>query len=99
LTKVLHLYKLKGMTTTVSPKYQIVIPKAVRRQIEIKPGQKMQVEAADNGDIIVRHGDRLAGYDKLAIFAGSIKTKDTSWGKQGLDASAWIRRQRDENWD
>ena len=90
---------LEGMTTTVSPKYQIVIPKAVRRQLEIKPGQKMQIEAADNADIIVRHADRLTGYDKLAVFAGSIKTKDTSWGKQGLDASAWIRRQRDENWD
>ena len=86
------------MNTTVSPKYQIVIPKAVRRQLVIKPGQKMQVEATDDGDIIVKHADKLTGYDDLAIYAGSIKTKDTSWGKEGLDASVWIRRQRDENW-
>ncbi len=99
LTKVLRLYILKGMTTTVSPKYQIVIPKAVRRQLEIKPGQKMQVEAADNGDIIVRPADRLTGFDNLAMFAGSIKTEETKWGQQGIDASDWIRQQRDKNWD
>ncbi|HCU57439.1 MAG TPA: AbrB family transcriptional regulator [Anaerolineaceae bacterium] len=28
---------------TVSPKYQIVIPKAIRERIGIKPGQKIQV--------------------------------------------------------
>ena len=86
------------MITTVSPKYQIVIPKAVRRQFEIKPGQKMQVEAADNGTIIVIQADKYTGFDNLAIYAGSIKTKDTKWGKQGIDASTWIRQQRDENW-
>lgn len=28
---------------TVSPKYQVVIPKAVRESLNIRPGQKMQV--------------------------------------------------------
>jgi AbrB family looped-hinge helix DNA binding protein len=28
---------------TVSPKYQIVIPKAVRKALNLRPGQKMQV--------------------------------------------------------
>lgn len=28
---------------TVSPKYQVVIPKAIRERIGIKPGQKVQV--------------------------------------------------------
>ncbi len=28
---------------TVSPKYQVVIPKSVRRAINLRPGQKMQV--------------------------------------------------------
>ena len=30
-------------TVTVSPKYQIVIPKEIRNTIDIKPGQKFQI--------------------------------------------------------
>jgi AbrB family looped-hinge helix DNA binding protein len=30
-------------TTTVSPKYQVVIPLRVRRALKIRPGQKVQV--------------------------------------------------------
>ncbi|NQT68385.1 MAG: AbrB/MazE/SpoVT family DNA-binding domain-containing protein [Desulfobacteraceae bacterium] len=30
-------------TVTVSPKYQVVIPKAVRESLQLRPGQKMQV--------------------------------------------------------
>ena len=28
---------------TLSPKYQVVIPKAVRESLQLRPGQKMQV--------------------------------------------------------
>ncbi len=30
-------------TVTVSPKYQVVIPKAIRQALHLRPGQKMQV--------------------------------------------------------
>jgi AbrB family looped-hinge helix DNA binding protein len=86
------------MITTVSPKYQIVIPKAVRRQLKIKPGQKMQVEAGDNGTIVIRQSEEPISFTELTRYAGSIKTSDTDWGKQGLDPTTWVRRQRDENW-
>ena len=34
----------------ISPKYQVVIPKAVREELELKPGQMVQV---------IAHGDRI----------------------------------------
>lgn len=33
---------------TVSPKYQVVIPKAVREQLNIRPGQKVEAFAVGN---------------------------------------------------
>ena len=35
-------------TITVSPKFQIVIPKQIRQKLEIKPGQKLQVFQSGN---------------------------------------------------
>jgi AbrB family looped-hinge helix DNA binding protein len=37
-------------TVTVSPKYQVVIPKEIRQRLKLKPGQKLQ---------IVQLGDRI----------------------------------------
>lgn len=31
------------LTVTVSPKYQVVIPKEIRQKLKIKPGQKLQI--------------------------------------------------------
>jgi AbrB family looped-hinge helix DNA binding protein len=31
------------VTVTVSPKFQVVIPKAVRDRLSIRPGQKLQI--------------------------------------------------------
>jgi len=35
-------------TVTVSPKYQVVIPRAIRELLDIKPGQKVQVIQYEN---------------------------------------------------
>ncbi len=37
-------------TITVSPKYQVVIPKEIRQKLNLKPGQKLQV---------IQLGDRI----------------------------------------
>ena len=38
---------------TVSTKYQVVIPQAARKQLRIKPGQKMQVILYDNRVVLI----------------------------------------------
>ncbi len=38
------------VTVTVSPKFQVVIPKDIRNELELKPGQKLQ---------IINYGDRI----------------------------------------
>jgi AbrB family looped-hinge helix DNA binding protein len=35
-------------TVTVSPKYQVVIPSAIRKLINVQPGQKVRVILYDN---------------------------------------------------
>ena len=35
-------------TVTISPKFQVVIPRSVRENMGLKPGQKIQVMAHDN---------------------------------------------------
>jgi AbrB family looped-hinge helix DNA binding protein len=35
-------------TVTISPKYQVVIPKYIRRKLGLSPGQKVQAIAYEN---------------------------------------------------
>jgi AbrB family looped-hinge helix DNA binding protein len=35
-------------TITISPKFQVVIPKAIRKALGLEPGQKVQAVAYDN---------------------------------------------------
>ena len=51
-------------TVTVSPKYQVVIPRAVRESLAIKPGQKLGVFAYDGRTelVPVRHPREMRGF-------------------------------------
>jgi AbrB family looped-hinge helix DNA binding protein len=51
-------------TVTVSPKYQIVIPRAVRESLGIKPGQKLDVFEYDGRleFVPVRHPREMRGF-------------------------------------
>ena len=58
-------------TVTVSPKYQVVIPSAVRRSLGIRPGQKIQV---------IRYGNRieLIPLRPIEEMRGFLKGMDTT---------------------
>lgn len=51
-------------TVTVSPKFQIVIPKSVRGALQLSPGQKVQVVAYDNRIELIpeRPARRMRGF-------------------------------------
>ena len=46
---------------TVSPKYQVVIPRAIRDQLRIHPGEQMQVISFDDRIELVREATELDG--------------------------------------
>jgi AbrB family looped-hinge helix DNA binding protein len=41
-------------TVTVSPKFQVVIPQAVREELRIKPGQKLEIMSWGNKLVLSR---------------------------------------------
>ncbi len=53
-------------TVTISTKYQVVIPKEIREQLDIKPGQKLQAIAYEGRIelIPVRPARELKGFAK-----------------------------------
>lgn len=65
------------VTVTVSPKFQVVIPRDIRNQLELKPGQKLQI--LNYGDRIefvpIKHIKDLKGFLK-GIDTSVIREKD-----------------------
>ena len=58
-------------TVTVSPKYQVVIPRDVREMLSIKPGEKLQV---------INYANRieLVPVKKIKAMRGFLKGIDTT---------------------
>ena len=48
------------MTTTVTSKGQVTIPKRVREALGIKPGSAVDFELTPAGDVMLRHGTHKA---------------------------------------
>jgi AbrB family looped-hinge helix DNA binding protein len=47
-------YLIDMNTVTVSPKFQVVIPQAIREELALKPGEKMQVLRYDDRVELIR---------------------------------------------
>ncbi len=60
-------------SVTVSPKFQVVIPKPVRDSLRLKPGQKMQVVAYDGRIELIPERD----IEELRGFVKGINTEFT----------------------
>jgi len=63
-------------TVTVSPKFQVVIPKEIREEMELKPGQKLQIIAL---------GDRIEFIliKKIKDARGFLKGINTEFEREG----------------
>jgi AbrB family looped-hinge helix DNA binding protein len=60
---------------TISPKYQVVIPRKVRESLKLMPGQKMQV---------IQYGDRieLVPQKKISEMRGFLKGISTDFERE-----------------
>lgn len=83
------------MKVSVSPKYQVVIPKDVRNKLNIRPGQMVDVVLAASGKISIT--PPLSAEEIVDKYAGTLK--NTAWQKEGVDAAQWVRKTRDTDWE
>lgn len=62
-------------TVTLSPKFQVVIPKEIRTQLALKPGMKLQ---------ILRYGERIEflPIKKASEMKGFLKGIDTTLDRE-----------------
>ena len=61
-------------TVTVSPKYQVVIPKSIREALKLRPGQKMRVVEYEGRIEFIPDRD-------IAELRGFLKGIDTHIGR------------------
>jgi len=62
-------------TVTVSPKYQVVIPKNIRDALKLRPGQKMRVIEYDGRIELIPDRD-------ISELRGFLKGIDTRLGRE-----------------
>ncbi len=67
-------------TSTISPKYQVVIPKEVREKLKLKRGQKMVVVA--KGGVV-----HMIPEKPLEFFKGFLKGLDSKGLREDMDRS------------
>ena len=65
-------------TVTVSAKYQVVIPLAARKQLSVRPGQKMQALVDDDRVVLIP-------VRPMREARGSLKGMDTDVDREEAD--------------
>jgi AbrB family looped-hinge helix DNA binding protein len=59
-----------NMSTTVTTKGQVTIPKPVRDLLGLKPGTKVEFSAGANGEIVLKRADEKRPPSRFAKFIG-----------------------------
>ncbi len=87
-------------SVAVSPKFQIVIPKAIREALKLRPGQRVDVRLDGSGRVVVEpeldirsaHGflPPIPGVD-LAHVASDPEGPDWPGGCEPLPDAPWVR--------
>ena len=78
--------------TSVSTKYQVVIPREIRKKIKVKPGQKMNVNIS--GEQIILSPAQTK--KKLDWPHDHIKLLSKDW--QGINVEKYLEEERN-SWD
>lgn len=78
--------------TQVSTKYQVVIPKQIRKQAGIKVGQKMEVSLEGKKVIFTP----AQNFKKWKWPEDYLKNLPNPW--EGEDSAEWLRKERD-SWE
>jgi len=64
------------MTVTISPKFQVVIPRPLRERLHLRPGQRLQVlEYAGRVELIPER--------RITDLRGFVSGIDTSFSREG----------------
>ncbi len=63
-------------TVTISPKFQVVIPKSIREQLKLRPGQKVQA-------IVYEDRIELVPVRPIQQMRGFLKGIDTTVPREG----------------
>jgi len=58
---------------SLSSKGQVVIPKAMRRQLNLQPGTRLEVSVMNNDTLTLKVALKLSHKEQIARLAGSLK--------------------------
>ncbi|MFB6072234.1 MAG: AbrB/MazE/SpoVT family DNA-binding domain-containing protein [Halobacterium sp.] len=83
-----------GETTRITQKGQVTIPKALREEYGLEPGDELRWEEGDDG-ITVRKATQSAGRGMLVDEDTDEETREA----MAEELEAYIREQRREEWE
>lgn len=79
------------MTTTVTTKGQVTIPKLIRDLLGLKAGSEIEFERNADGEIVLKPAKESSELTRIARFRGHARTKANKGGMSTDDILALTR--------